>query len=113
MDRPKSISRRRILAAGTAGIVGAALPIAGQNPDQAARPKVPADPTKVQGPLSTDVGSRSPFRSEEHTSELQSRLHLVCRLLLEKKKKKIRSSVLDSEKLTAPYCNNDIDVVLA
>src|SRR5687768_18483619 len=27
-------------------------------------------------------------RSEEHTSELQSRLHLVCRLLLEKKKKK-------------------------
>src|SRR2546422_11507422 len=28
------------------------------------------------------------IRSEEHTSELQSRLHLVCRLLLEKKKKK-------------------------
>src|SRR2546422_8250401 len=32
-------------------------------------------------------GTRSaPTRSEEHTSELQSRLHLVCRLLLEKKK---------------------------
>src|SRR5687768_17631837 len=29
---------------------------------------------------------RVPDRSEEHTSELQSRLHLVCRLLLEKKK---------------------------
>src|SRR5690554_7694094 len=29
------------------------------------------------------------IRSEEHTSELQSRPHLVCRLLLEKKKKKI------------------------
>src|SRR3989449_8571278 len=29
---------------------------------------------------------RDPERSEEHTSELQSRLHLVCRLLLEKKK---------------------------
>src|SRR2546422_8486045 len=29
---------------------------------------------------------RLPWRSEEHTSELQSRLHLVCRLLLEKKK---------------------------
>src|SRR2546429_9118951 len=28
------------------------------------------------------------YRSEEHTSELQSRLHLVCRLLLEKKKNK-------------------------
>src|SRR2546422_6092450 len=31
---------------------------------------------------------RTRARSEEHTSELQSRLHLVCRLLLEKKKKK-------------------------
>src|SRR2546429_3997049 len=31
-----------------------------------------------------------PKRSEEHTSELQSRLHLVCRLLLEKKKKSKR-----------------------
>src|SRR5687768_17773404 len=30
---------------------------------------------------------RFDHRSEEHTSELQSRLHLVCRLLLEKKKK--------------------------
>src|SRR2546422_5119746 len=33
------------------------------------------------------------FRSEEHTSELQSRLHLVCRLLLEKKKKKDQCSL--------------------
>src|SRR2546422_4819312 len=32
-------------------------------------------------------------RSEEHTSELQSRLHLVCRLLLEKKKKKRLTAV--------------------
>src|SRR2546429_1101994 len=31
-----------------------------------------------------------PWRSEEHTSELQSRLHLVCRLLLEKKKNHVR-----------------------
>src|SRR2546422_8284487 len=42
---------------------------------------------------STEHGHAGPFqhfreRSEEHTSELQSRLHLVCRLLLEKKKKK-------------------------
>src|SRR2546422_7483260 len=43
---------------------------------------------------SSSVGSRRATaslsdgpRSEEHTSELQSRLHLVCRLLLEKKKK--------------------------
>src|SRR2546422_4882104 len=32
------------------------------------------------------AGSSYILRSEEHTSELQSRLHLVCRLLLEKKK---------------------------
>src|SRR5205809_7697548 len=36
----------------------------------------------------TALGCRK-IRSEEHTSELQSRLHLVCRLLLEKKKQKI------------------------
>src|SRR5438309_6795759 len=33
-------------------------------------------------------GSRTDARSEEHTSELQSQFHLVCRLLLEKKKNK-------------------------
>src|SRR2546429_5404053 len=47
-----------------------------------------------------DNGHRRQARSEEHTSELQSRLHLVCRLLLEKKKKKekriLREMNLDS-----------------
>src|SRR2546422_8400520 len=38
--------------------------------------------------------SRRSSRSEEHTSELQSRLHLVCRLLLEKKKKNKRDDRL-------------------
>src|SRR5687768_18078344 len=46
-------------------------------------------PPSVRGgdvdPVAGDA--RRPGRSEEHTSELQSRLHLVCRLLLEKKKK--------------------------
>src|SRR5690348_17993768 len=37
--------------------------------------------------LSAPRGARAPIRSEEHTSELQSPVHLVCRLLLEKKKK--------------------------
>src|SRR2546429_6001032 len=37
--------------------------------------------------------ARTRARSEEHTSELQSRLHLVCRLLLEKKKN-IQTSVI-------------------
>src|SRR2546422_7624363 len=39
-------------------------------------------------------------RSEEHTSELQSRLHLVCRLLLEKKKKKEKRVRESTEALT-------------
>src|SRR2546429_1616090 len=41
-------------------------------------------------------GHSGKIRSEEHTSELQSRLHLVCRLLLEKKKVKF-ALYLDSE----------------
>src|SRR5258707_8551948 len=36
-------------------------------------------------------------RSEEHTSELQSRQYLVCRLLLEKKKKKVRRTRISCE----------------
>src|SRR2546422_2016736 len=40
---------------------------------------------------SPELLRRVPVRSEEHTSELQSRLHLVCRLLLEKKKKNTRT----------------------
>src|SRR2546422_7515285 len=39
------------------------------------------------------------IRSEEHTSELQSRLHLVCRLLLEKKKKKPKEDCEQHEHL--------------
>src|SRR2546422_8425862 len=45
------------------------------------------------------------LRSEEHTSELQSRLHLVCRLLLEKKKKKI----INSESHTTGIHGSDVD----
>src|SRR2546429_2143722 len=37
--------------------------------------------------------AQAELRSEEHTSELQSRLHLVCRLLLEKKKKIVTSCI--------------------
>src|SRR2546422_5560805 len=39
------------------------------------------------------IALRERLRSEEHTSELQSRLHLVCRLLLEKKKRKEHTSL--------------------
>src|SRR2546422_5074589 len=56
-----------------------------------------ASATNVMKPAKLETGlvvQVPPFisRSEEHTSELQSRLHLVCRLLLEKKKKKTRTT---------------------
>src|SRR2546430_11282030 len=58
----------------------------------------------AQGPQSRDPGrragggelSRGAPRSEEHTSELQSQSNLVCRLLLEKKKRQIAVIVLHS-----------------
>src|SRR3712207_7091831 len=54
--------------------------------EQRRRDRVREDP---QGRRVQDAGQRAPRRrrSEEHTSELQSRQYLVCRLLLEKKKK--------------------------
>src|SRR2546429_4005029 len=49
-------------------------------------------------------------RSEEHTSELQSRLHLVCRLLLEKKKKNAKrsSSTVRSSTITCSYTSSTV-----
>src|SRR2546422_4596800 len=46
---------------------------------------------ETRRPVEPEVLQMWQMRSEEHTSELQSRLHLVCRLLLEKKKKTRRS----------------------
>src|SRR2546422_4681268 len=43
------------------------------------------------------IRGRVCLRSEEHTSELQSRLHLVCRLLLEKKKKNKKVTQSDTQ----------------
>src|SRR2546422_1197111 len=52
---------------------------------------------RIRSPFVGRVGKASTCkRSEEHTSELQSRLHLVCRLLLEKKKKKHDRKVNDT-----------------
>src|SRR5438477_3396029 len=45
-------------------------------------------------------------RSEEHTSELQSHVNLVCRLLLEKKKRQQQfSTTLSNEWITCMYCS--------
>src|SRR2546429_4924017 len=58
-----------------------------------AHPDAPGSSTRTDFSHSS-VGpfpGRLVYRSEEHTSELQSRLHLVCRLLLEKKTHTLRS----------------------
>src|SRR2546429_4197385 len=79
-------------------VPSAVKPIAGVSTSTAGFIGVVPDSVQLPGPIK---GSGSPpkfasvavtpaaaneVRSEEHTSELQSRLHLVCRLLLEKKK---------------------------
>src|SRR5215813_14710426 len=48
--------------------------------------------------IGEDVAGRVQWRSEEHTSELQSRPHLVCRLLLEKKKTNSIHASFDNKK---------------
>src|SRR6476620_8175211 len=53
-----------------------------------ALPISPGDLPSRTGASIQRLAKNSPARSEEHTSELQSRQYLVCRLLLEKKKKK-------------------------
>src|SRR3989449_6993961 len=61
------------------------LDLARDNIEQAQRMGfVQGDPAAI---LIVEYAGDSDAQSEEHTSELQSRLHLVCRLLLEKKKK--------------------------
>src|SRR2546422_6633067 len=67
------------------GVQTCALPIS--NPCQAVRVHRYGDPGPRRGGTGQRRGRGGNSRSEEHTSELQSRLHLVCRLLLEKKKK--------------------------
>src|SRR3712207_6976721 len=52
----------------------------------------PSGKVKIQNKLNACVKAADFVRSEEHTSELQSRQYLVCRLLLEKKYRPIRAS---------------------
>src|SRR5205809_5275373 len=77
---------------------------------------------------SQDKGTSTPFsrsagmswrltirrtRSEEHTSELQSRLHLVCRLLLEKKKKKKKKKENTKNIKKKQHCRNIIQDIIS
>src|SRR2546422_6326925 len=80
------ISRRSPAAARSRGI---------QRRSPSSNPECSSDTRRAAGGRSQPWGRSwrrsSPVgRSEEHTSELQSRLHLVCRLLLEKKKKRVK-----------------------
>src|SRR2546427_7880119 len=62
----------------------------------------PGPPPPPEGAAAADgpaAGGMSDARSEEHTSELQSQSNLVCRLLLEKKKKQ-KSKIRNSKQAT-------------
>src|SRR2546422_8317550 len=75
---------------------------AGSLGDAAQSDHVSADRVGSRGHLDRRVGRHDGarrVRSEEHTSELQSRLHLVCRLLLEKKKKQLQTNNIVVHKL--------------
>src|SRR2546422_7722425 len=67
-----------------------ALPIS-VGPDREERRVAEVEKARVTDHDVEAEGEEHVDRSEEHTSELQSRLHLVCRLLLEKKKDKTPS----------------------
>src|SRR2546430_4496161 len=58
--------------------------------------------TEVGADVEREPVARQPARSEEHTSELQSQSNLVCRLLLEKKKRKVPNLLADLNR--APLC---------
>src|SRR5882762_11689200 len=68
-----------------------ALPIS-DGPRRIARRRGVRDGRDVRAPVVRAVRRRPRLRSEEHTSELQSHLNLVCRLLLEKKKHSARAA---------------------
>src|SRR2546422_11399601 len=71
-----------------------ALPISGLPETSARRGQLRHSARRSSG--------REHMRSEEHTSELQSRLHLVCRLLLEKKKRDLEYTGSDDDSKCTP-----------
>src|SRR6266511_2250458 len=67
--------------------------------DPISDPASPVDEVLGEGVFPERVHLSEPLRSEEHTSELQSRENLVCRLLLEKKKNKINTKYKSKKKI--------------
>src|SRR2546426_8389619 len=76
--------RSVLVAAGVAAATIRVIP-SGVDPDEVRR--AAAAPCGIRATLGLPDGTPLAVRSEEHTSELQSPCNLVCRLLLEKKKK--------------------------
>src|SRR6266536_4135652 len=79
--------RRRFKVAGALGLAAGLAALVGYSITAGIVPNLGSAPSPVAS-----------ARSEEHTSELQSRVDLVCRLLLEKKKKKHKISALSQQK---------------
>src|SRR5438876_6583188 len=95
------LSRRELLKKTVAGVSTAALfhaarwPASPSAASESAVAPASAGPANASAvlPLTSTSERQDRRRSEEHTSELQSPVHLVCRLLLEKKKKTFYASV--------------------
>src|SRR3989442_10957097 len=66
--------------------------------------QIPSGPVQVDPETGHAIPAAEMVRSEEHTSELQSRPHLVCRLLLEKKKTKRCSSCYSQKRFAISIC---------
>src|SRR3712207_7079702 len=80
--RSHSFFAGRVTPTGRGGLPGDPVPVATEFVTGSITSEfIIPEPARVAGGITTE-------RSEEHTSELQSRQYLVCRLLLEKKKKK-------------------------
>src|SRR2546422_5287479 len=79
---------RLAAALATGALLGCVKGETSQSSDSTARnlTLAPAESTAALKDVPARATQPAKARSEEHTSELQSRLHLVCRLLLEKKK---------------------------
>src|SRR3989449_6972732 len=87
--KERQASRRRLAARHLACCADGALPRhRTRTPRRAGAARARAAPRRTEASIRSHGQ-----RSEEHTSELQSRLHLVCRLLLEKKKKKTHTNI--------------------
>src|ERR1041385_4145079 len=86
-DGTKTIHKYLVGRKPERGLTGKYVKSAYVNRDELGKPEIDFTLTDEGATLFGEITTEHGPRSEEHTSELQSRLHLVCRLLLEKKKK--------------------------